>query len=129
MTINSDAHFDEKNGGGRLHLAEDEKASVLHLPDTGKGIPRRKLRGDRNQCCACDEYFNSCNAFDQHRTGLFNGNRRCLTVVEMQTKNFGKTKDDFWLCPVTPKDRERLNHMRTKSKKPAPITTVTQHHD
>ena len=106
MTLNFTTHFDKKDVEGRLHPAEDKKASVLHLPDTGKGIPRRKLRGDRNQCCACDEYFNSSNAFDQHRTGLFNGNRRCLTVVEMQAKNFGKTKDDFWLCPVSPKDRE-----------------------
>jgi len=128
MDNNSGKYFDEKNVEGRLHPAEDEKASVLHLPDTGNGIPRRKLRGDRNQCCACDEYFNSSSAFDQHRTGLFNGNRRCLTVVEMQVMNFGKTKDDFWLCPVTPKDRKRLNRIRTKSKKPAPITTVKPHH-
>ena len=128
MTINPDASFDEKCGEGRLSLAKDEKASVLRVPDAGNGITRRKLKGDRNQCCACDEYFNSSKAFDQHRTGSFNGNRRCLTVVEMQAKNFGKTKDDFWLCPVSPKDRERLNRIRTKSKKPTPITTVTLHH-
>ena len=83
MSINSDAYFDEKCGEGELPLTEDEKASVLHLPKAGNGIPRRKLRGDRNQCCACDEYFNSSSAFDQHRTGSFNGTRRCLTVVEM----------------------------------------------
>jgi len=129
MDNNSDVYFDEKCGEGRLHPVEDKKASVLPLPEFLNGIPRRKLRGDRNQCAACLEYFNSSKAFDQHRTGLFNGTRRCLTVVEMQAKNFSKTKDDFWLCPVTPKDRERLNRIRTKSKKPAPITTVTQHHD
>jgi len=117
MTINSDAYFDEKYDEGRLPLAEDEKVSVLHLPEAGNGIPRRKLRGDRNQCCACDEYFNSSNAFGQHRTGSFNGNRRCLTVVEMQAKNFGKTKDDFWLCPVAPKDRKRLNRIRNSSRR------------
>jgi hypothetical protein len=118
MTINSDAYFDEKYDGARLHLTDDEKASVLRVPETGNGIPRRKIRGDRNQCCACDEYFNSSNAFDQHRTGSFNGNRRCLTVVEMQAKNFGKTKDDFWLCPVAPKDRERLNRIRNTVGRP-----------
>ena len=128
MTINLDVYFDEKYGEGGLPLAEDEKASVLHLPDTGNGIPRRKLRGDRNQCCACDEYFNSSGAFDQHRTGLFDDTRRCLTVVEMRAKNFSKTKDDFWLCPVTLKDRERLNRIRTKSKKPVPIAKVKPHH-
>ncbi len=128
MSINSDAYFDEKCGEGELPLTEDEKASVLHLPHTGNGIPRRKLRGNRNQCPTCEEYFNSIKAFDQHRTGSFSGTRRCLTVVEMQAKNFGKTKDDYWLCPVTLKDRERLNRIRTKSKKPAPITTVKPHH-
>jgi len=117
MVINSDAYFDEKNGEGRLPLTEDEKAPDLHLPDAGNGIPRRKLRGDRNQCCACDEYFNSSKAFDQHRTGLFNGTRRCLTVFEMQVKNFEKTKDDFWLCPVAPKDRKRLNRIRNSSRR------------
>jgi hypothetical protein len=128
MSINSDAYFDEKCGEGELPLTEDEKTPNLHLPHAGNSISRRKLRGNRNQCAACLEYFNSCNAFDQHRTGSFNGTRRCLTVVEMQAKNFGKTKDAFWLCPVTLKDRERLNRIRTKSKKPAPITTVTAHH-
>jgi len=117
MTINSDVYFDDKYDEGRLPLAEDEKASVLRVPEAGNGIPRRKLKGDRNQCCACDEYFNSIKAFDQHRTGLFNGTRRCLTVVEMQAKNFGKTKDDFWLCPVSPKDRERLNRIRNSSRR------------
>jgi len=99
-----------------LHLAEGEKVSVLHLPETGNGIPRRRLKGGRNQCPACQEHFNSTNAFDLHRTGSFNGTRRCLTVIEMQAKSFGKTKDDYWLCPVSSKDRERLNRIRTKSK-------------
>jgi len=128
MSINSDAYFGEKCVEGRLPLTEDEKAPDLHLPHAGNSISRRKLRGNRNQCAACLEYFNSCNAFDQHRTGSFNGTRRCLTVVEMQAKNFGKTKDDFWLCPVSPKDRERLNRIRTKSKKPPPITTAALNH-
>ena len=30
-----------------------------------------KLTGDRNQCQACKEYFNSTHAFDKHRTGDF----------------------------------------------------------
>ncbi len=125
MAVNLDMSFDEKYSEGRLSLTQDEKVSVLHLPDTGNGIPRRRLREDRNQCPACQEYFNSSKAFEQHRAGLFDGTRRCLTVVEMQAKNLGKTEDDFWLCPVAPKDRERINRMRTKSKKPTPITTVT----
>jgi len=112
MAVNLDTSFDEKRFEGRLPLAEDKKASVLCLPHAGNGIPGRRLKGDRNQCPACHEYFNSSNAFEQHRTGLFNGTRRCLTVDEMQVKSFGKTNDDFWLCPVSLKDRERLNRLR-----------------
>jgi len=128
VEVNMAINLDEKYGEGELPLAKDKKARVLHLPKAGKGIPRRRLNGDRNQCPTCQEYFNSSNAFEQHRTGLFNGTRRCLTVVELLAKNFGKTKDDFWLCPVAPEDRERLNCMRTKSMKPAPILTVLLHH-
>jgi len=118
MDNNSDAYFDEKYDEGRLHPTEDEKASVLHLPEAGNGIPRRKLRGDRNQCAACEEYFNSTHAFTKHRVGSFEPDtRRCLTAAEMEAMKFGKTKDDFWLCPVSPKDWERLNRMRTKRKK------------
>ena len=129
MAINLDAYFDEKCVEGRLPLTKDKKSCVLHLPEAGKGIPRRKLRGDRNQCAACEEYFNSAHAFTKHRVGSFEPyTRRCLTVAEMEAKTFSKTQDDFWLCPVTPKDRERLNRIRAKSKKPTPITPVTLHH-
>ena len=117
MTINSDAYFDEKYSGGGLPLTDDKKAPVLHLPDTGNGTPRRKLRGDRNQCAACEEYFNSTHAFTKHRVGSFEPDtRRCLTVAEMEAKTFSKTQDDYWLCPVSPKDRERLNRIRTSSR-------------
>ena len=113
MTVNLDTSFDEKHSEGRLSPTQDEKVSVLHLPEFLNGIPRRSLRGDRNQCPTCQEYFNSSTAFDQHRVGSFEPDtRRCLTVAEMQVKNFGKTNDDFWLCPVSLKDRERLNSLR-----------------
>ena len=129
MTINSDAYFDEKYSGGGLPLTEDEKAPDLHLPEAGNGIPRRKLRGDRNQCAACEEYFNSTHAFTKHRVGSFEPDtRRCLTVAEMEAKTFSKTQDYFWLCPVALEDRKRLNCIRAKSKKPVPITKVKPHH-
>jgi len=119
MANNSGKYFDNKCGEGRLPPAEDEKASILHLPDTGNGIPRRKLRGDRNQCAACEEYFNSTHAFTKHRVGSFEPDtRRCLTVAEMEAKTFSKTQDDFWLCPVTLKDRERLNRIRNTAERP-----------
>lgn len=128
MTINSNTYFDEKHGEGKVTLAKDEKAFVLRLPETGKGIPRRKLKGDRNQCPVYVEYFNSIKAFDQHRTGSFDSIRCCLTIADMQAKNFRKTKDDFWLCPVALKDRKRINRIQAKSKKPSTVTTVTEYH-
>ena len=119
MANNSDVYFDEKYYEGRLSLTEDEKVSVLRLPETVKGIPRRELSGNRNQCAACEEYFNSNHAFDKHRIGSFEPDtRRCLTVAEMEAMNFRKTKDDFWLSPIAPKDRERLNRIRNSSQRP-----------
>ncbi|MDQ3185719.1 MAG: hypothetical protein M3Q16_04515, partial [Pseudomonadota bacterium] len=57
--------------------------------------------------------FYSLGAFDRHRTGSFNdGTRRCLTVVEMRERNFGKSKDGYWLAPIAKKDRERLLSLR-----------------
>ena len=117
MTLNSATYFDEKSSEGGLPLAADIKGAVMRLAGAGNGIPRRRLRGDRNQCPTCHEYFNSTKAFEQHRTGRFSGTRRCLTVSEMLDKDFHKTTDDFWLCPVLAKDRERLSRIRAVNNK------------
>lgn len=116
MITNNTAFLDEKNDEGRLPLAEETKARVLHLPDSGNGIPERRLRGDRNQCPLCQAYFKSSKAFDQHKTGIIGINRRCLTTVEMLAKNFGRTADGFWCSPIAQKDRERLNRIRGTSR-------------
>jgi len=75
---------------------------------------RRKLRGQRCECCACGEYFNKVSTFDSHRVGKFGKNRRCLTVQEMQARNMNKTQDDYWIAPITEEAREyfknRLAH-------------------
>ena len=47
-----------------------------------------RLTGDRNQCPSCLLGFNSTPAFDKHRTGPFDGVRRCLTEVEMLAKGW-----------------------------------------
>jgi len=57
----------------------------------------RTLRGDRNLCRACNEYFNSTFAFDKHRTGKHGVDRRCLTVDEMRAKGMSKNSADFWI--------------------------------
>jgi hypothetical protein len=116
MTISVYAYFDKEYDEGRLPLAKEKKARVLHLTEAGNGISKRRLRGDRNQCPTCQEFFKSSKAFDQHRVGVIGISRRCLATAEMEARNFGKTTDGFWCSPVTEKDRERLNHIRARGK-------------
>jgi hypothetical protein len=55
------------------------------------------LRGDRNQCQACKQYFNSTYAFDKHRKGDFQVDRRCLTPEEMMIKKMCLNAKGFWI--------------------------------
>jgi len=56
-----------------------------------------RLTGDRNQCPSCKLAFNSTKAFDKHRTGPFDGGRRCLTETEMQSKGMSISSAGFWI--------------------------------
>jgi hypothetical protein len=56
-----------------------------------------KLRGDRNQCPTCSEYFNSTFAFDKHRTGRIGIDRRCMTPTEMLEHGMSKNEAGFWV--------------------------------
>ena len=55
------------------------------------------LRGDRNQCQACKQYFNSTFAFDKHRRGDFQVERKCLTPEEMLKKKMSLNAKGFWI--------------------------------
>lgn len=55
------------------------------------------LKGQRNQCRGCNEYFNSNLAFDKHRTGHHGHDRRCMTVEEMLAKGMLKNSRGFWI--------------------------------
>jgi len=55
------------------------------------------LKGDRNQCPTCKEYFNSTFAFNKHRVGEFGKDRRCRTVEEMIEMGMSKKPDGFWI--------------------------------
>lgn len=109
MAVNLDTSFDEKYVEGRLPLAEDKKTPNLHQHILQK---RRKLSGQRCQCCACGEYFNKVVTFDLHRVGKFDKDRRCLTVQEMRDRNMTKTQDDYWLAPITEKAKEYFKKRR-----------------
>jgi hypothetical protein len=58
------------------------------------------LRGDRNQCQGCKEYFNSTSAFDKHRVGEFGKDRRCRTTEEMTALGMGLNADGFWVKTI-----------------------------
>jgi hypothetical protein len=56
------------------------------------------LTGNRCQCSACGEYFNSSTAFDRHRVGSFqHRTRRCLSIPEMTARGFCKNPAGFWM--------------------------------
>lgn len=56
----------------------------------------KPLRGDRNQCAACGNYFNSTAAFDKHRVGEFGKDRGCMGWFEMVHVGMHYGADGFW---------------------------------
>jgi len=66
------------------------------------------LRGDRCQCPACLELFNSARAFDYHRRGSFEPlTRRCLTVAEMAAAGMALNPPGFWVTETRAKRARR----------------------
>lgn len=63
---------------------------------------KKQLRGDRNQCAGCGQYFNSLHAFDKHRTGEHGLDRRCLSPDEMTAKGMHVASDGFWRGSAMP---------------------------
>lgn len=59
------------------------------------------LKGDRNQCTICNQYFNSTRAFEKHRVGKYN-DRRCLTAEEMLAKGMSLNAAGFWIGTKMP---------------------------
>jgi hypothetical protein len=60
------------------------------------------LKGDRNQCQSCKEYFNSTGSFEGHRTGKHGVDRRCRTPDEMIERGYSKNKLGFWIASKMP---------------------------
>jgi hypothetical protein len=69
------------------------------------------LRGDKNQCQGCNQYFNSIKAFDKHRTGKHGVDRRCMTSLEMTEAGMSVNSSSFWITQKkTNEVIERLHH-------------------
>jgi hypothetical protein len=63
------------------------------------------LKGNRNQCGVCKEYFNSIGAFDKHR--VFDkpkdwSTRRCMTSDEMISSGMSLNQAGFWVTEKMP---------------------------
>jgi len=63
------------------------------------------LSGNRCLCPACGLSFSSVREFDRHRTGPYakpgitHGNRRCLTVAELEARGWHSNNRGFWMQP------------------------------
>ena len=64
------------------------------------------LRGDRNQCKGCMEYFNSTGAFEKHRTGVYGVDRRCRTPEELIGRGFSLNAAGYWIASKMPEHRK-----------------------
>lgn len=64
-----------------------------------------KLTGGRCQCPSCGLLFSSVREFDRHRVGDYakpgqsQGNRRCLTVEELEARGWQTNARGFWSQP------------------------------
>ena len=61
------------------------------------------LRGDRCQCGACGQRFNSTSMFDRHRLGR-PGRRSCLNACQLEAKGYSRNQAGFWIRAKRPAD-------------------------
>jgi hypothetical protein len=74
------------------------------------------LRGFRNQCPTCNDYFNSNFAFEKHRVGKAGSlNRRCRTREEMLQIGMSLNKDGFWITKT--KDSSTIGRIKDDEAK------------
>lgn len=80
------------------------------------------LRGFRNQCPTCREYFNSNGAFDKHRFGEHGSlNRKCRSPEEMSKIGMCLNKGGFWIAePFSSK--ETIQKLRSNEDDEAQTT-------
>ena len=67
-------------------------------------------------CTGCCEHFSSVFAFDKHRTGQHDGDRRCKDVQEMQkAKMVFLPENGYWVSAVMSENRVFTKEERPKS--------------
>jgi len=70
----------------------------VNRPSFGTTGSRRRLTGNRCQCCVCEDYFSSPRTFSRHRVKAISS-WRCLTEVDMLAAGWIRNPKGFWLTP------------------------------
>lgn len=71
-----------------------------------------------NKCTSCSRDFTSIGAFDRHRTGPFNGERRCMTEQEMRAHNLElNPASDKWQVILTAEKKAQIKRLNSEDKR------------
>lgn len=58
-------------------------------------MPKLRLGSERCECPTCGKYFSGTTGFDFHRYGPYDGERHCMTAVELEAKGYIE-RDGVW---------------------------------
>ena len=74
------------------------------------------LTGNRCQCAACGEYFNSTSSFDRHRAGDSSSrtSRRCRTPAELILRGWSRNTRGFWIERAMQRERSTISAGATR---------------
>lgn len=87
---------------GRNDPTTSGTATQQSIEPEGIFMSREKLTGNQCQCTGCGEYFARVSTFDKHRTGQYEGGRRCLSIAEMHGKGWSLNAHGFWVRAPRP---------------------------
>lgn len=84
------------------------------------------LTGNRCQCAACGEAFNSVSAFDRHRAGDYrtHTSRRCRSPAELILCGWSRNARGFWITRAMPREAAIV---RIRARRASPPATGVQH--
>ena len=80
-----------------------------------------KLTGNRCQCAACGECFNSTSTFDRHRVGDFSTptSRRCRTPAELILRGWSRNVRGFWIERAMCREDSTVRAQARRAPRPA----------
>lgn len=81
-----------------------------------------QLTGNRCECGACHQRFNSISAFDLHRTGMYGADRHCREPGEMRALGMSVNDLGFW---IERRRDERYQKRRPRAQETRSALTLT----